>query len=253
MYARINGLKETNPDLKVLLVLGGWTESGDDSYSRLVADGRSRSMFASHAVTFLKTYGFDGLHVDWQYPVCWQADCSKGPAMDRTNYPIFIQELKREFAKSNLLLGVNVASYKNVAMAAFDGAALGRSADFITVPAFDIHGSWESVTGHTAPLQGSGDSDSVEASMNYWNRQGIPAAKLILGIPFYGQSFTLAVPASTRDQAAIGVKAKGAGLPGPYTQQAGMLAYYEICSQSNFSFLLYDENVLLLYKFDFAL
>ncbi|EFX87590.1 hypothetical protein DAPPUDRAFT_306550 [Daphnia pulex] len=231
MYARINGLKQTNPNLKVMLVMGGWTDSGDDSYSRLVADARSRSMFAAHAAGFLQVYGFDGLHLDWQYPVCWQADCSKGPAIDRTNYPIFIRELQQEFAKSNLLLGVNVASYKNLAMTAFDGAALGRSADFITVPAFDFHGSWESVTGHTAPLQGSGDSDSVEASMNYWSRQGIPAAKLILGIPLYGQSFTLAVPATTRDQAAIGVKAKGAGLPGPYTQQAGMLAYYEICNE----------------------
>ncbi|KAI9560101.1 hypothetical protein GHT06_014111 [Daphnia sinensis] len=231
MYARINSLKQTNPNLKVMLVMGGWTESRDDAYSRLVADARARSMFAVHAVAFLKTYGFDGLHLDWQYPVCWQADCSKGPAFDRTNYPLLIQELSREFSRNGLLLGVNVAGYKNVAVTAFDGAAIGRFADFVTVPTFDFHGSWESMTGHTAPLQGSGDSDSVEASMNYWSRQGIPAAKLIVGIPFYGQSFTLAVPATTRDQAAIGVKAKGAGLPGPYTQQAGMLAYYEICNQ----------------------
>lgn len=142
-----------------------------------------------------------------------------------------IQDLKREFAKHDLLLGVNVASYKNVATKAFDGAALARSADFITVPTYDYHGSWERVTGHTAPLRGSGESDSVEASMNYWMRQGIPLSKLIVGIPFYGQTFTLAAPASSREQAAIGAKAQGAGLPGPYTQQAGMLAYYEVCEQ----------------------
>ena len=91
MYARINGLKETNPDLKVLLVLGGWTESADDSYSRLVSSGSARSMFASHAAGFLKGFGFDGLHLDWQYPVCWQADCSRGPASDRANYALLAQ------------------------------------------------------------------------------------------------------------------------------------------------------------------
>lgn len=92
MYSRINALKaSTNPAIKVMLVLGGWTESGDDSYSRLVSDARSRSIFASHAAGFLKAHGFDGLHLDWQYPVCWQADCSKGPASDRTNYPLLAQ------------------------------------------------------------------------------------------------------------------------------------------------------------------
>lgn len=91
MYARINSLKTNNPNLKVMLVLGGWTDSGDDTYSRLVADARARSMFVSHAAIFLKGYGFDGLHFDWQYPVCWQADCSKGPASDRTNYPDLVK------------------------------------------------------------------------------------------------------------------------------------------------------------------
>lgn len=128
-----------------------------------------------------------------------------------------------------------MAGYKNLAMAAFDGVALGQAVDFVSVPSYDFHGSWESVTGHTAPLQGSGESDSVEASMNFWMRQGIPASKLIVGIPLYGQSFTLAVPAVTREQAAIGVSTRGAGLPGPYTQQAGMLAYYEICAQGKLS------------------
>lgn len=127
-----------------------------------------------------------------------------------------------------------MAGYKNLATTAFDGVALGRAVDFVSVPTYDFHGSWERVTGHTAPLQGSGQSDSVQASMNYWIRQGIPVSKLIVGIPFYGQSFTLAAPATTRDQAAIGVKARGAGLPGPYTQQAGMLAYHEICNQGIF-------------------
>lgn len=88
MYARVIGLKAMNPDLKVMLVLGGWTDSGDDSYSRLASDARARSMFVSHAAGFVKGHGFDGLHLDWQYPVCWQADCSKGPAVDRTNYPV---------------------------------------------------------------------------------------------------------------------------------------------------------------------
>lgn len=96
MYTRITGLKQFNPDLKVMLVLGGWTDSGEDSYSRLVSDPAARSMFAVHTSGFLKGHGFDGLHLDWKYPVCWQADCFRGPSTDRSNYPLLA---KVEFFK----------------------------------------------------------------------------------------------------------------------------------------------------------
>jgi hypothetical protein len=66
--------------------------------------------------------------------------------------------------------------------------------------------------------------------MKYWLSQGVAARKLLVGIPFYGQSFTLDNAAITRDQAAVGVRARGAGYPGQFTKQSGMLAYYEICS-----------------------
>lgn len=66
--------------------------------------------------------------------------------------------------------------------------------------------------------------------MEYWTTRGVPARKLLMGIPFYGQSFTLDRTANNRDQAALGVRTRGAGYPGPYTKQSGMMAYYEICN-----------------------
>ena len=71
--------------------MGGWTDSNGDTYSRLVSDGSARSNFAVQAAKFVDKNGFDGLHLDWQYPVCWQADCSKGPASDKNNYVLLAQ------------------------------------------------------------------------------------------------------------------------------------------------------------------
>lgn len=85
-YQRINALKEDNPKLKVLLAMGGWTDSSGDKYYRLVSSSQARKNFAQEAGIFLKQAGFDGLHLDWQWPVCWQADCSKGPSTDKSNY-----------------------------------------------------------------------------------------------------------------------------------------------------------------------
>lgn len=43
------------------------------------------------AVAFLRKYSFNGLHLDWNYPVCWQADCTQGPPSDKINFVKLIQ------------------------------------------------------------------------------------------------------------------------------------------------------------------
>ena len=67
--------------------------------------------------------------------------------------------------------------------------------------------------------------DSV---LNYYVSKGADKSKLIMGIPFYGQSFSLQ-SSSTQ----YGSQASGPGKPGKWTKQGGMLAYYEICTKGN--------------------
>ena len=62
--------------------------------------------------------------------------------------------------------------------------------------------------------------------MNYWIEKGAPRHKLIMGMPLYGQAFTLNDPSNT------GLNSPGdKGNEGQFTKQAGFLAYYEICSK----------------------
>ena len=58
---------------------------------------------------------------------------------------------------------------------------------------------------------------------------GADKSKLILGIPFYGQSFTTSIAGSERSGHGPGTPALEPGKPGQWTNQPGMLAYYEIC------------------------
>lgn len=64
--------------------------------------------------------------------------------------------------------------------------------------------------------------------MEYLVSRGAPREKLLLGVPFYGQTFTLSQRDGKYDQ---GVPTSGPGEAGEYTKQPGMLAFNEICNK----------------------
>ena len=67
MYSRVLSLKDTDPQLKVLLAVGGYT-AGSADFEAISASSVHRQLFADNAVSFLRQHGFDGLDVDWEFP-----------------------------------------------------------------------------------------------------------------------------------------------------------------------------------------
>lgn len=229
LYERITSLKDT----KVLLSLGGFTDSTGDKYSRLVSDGSARRKFVIGVVAFLRKHKFRGLHFDWNYPTCWQSNCKRGPSTDKANFAKIIQELKKEFDKQSppLILAAAISGYKEIIDLAYDLPTLGENLDFFSVMSYDYHGAWEGQTGHVSPLYGKPDDTypqyNVNFTMEYLVSKGAPKEKLLLGVPFYGQSFTL----TRKSNYSEGSRSNGPGDHGEYTKQPGMLAYYEICNR----------------------
>jgi len=92
IYKRLNALKQNNTNLKVILSLGGGGED-DSKYSRMVTSPDKRKTFIHNTIQYLHKYGFDGLDIDWEYPVCWGGNCNKGPKSDNANFAHLLQVL----------------------------------------------------------------------------------------------------------------------------------------------------------------
>ncbi|KAJ3015195.1 UNVERIFIED_CONTAM: hypothetical protein HDU68_012839 [Siphonaria sp. JEL0065] len=74
--------------------------------------------------------------------------------------------------------------------------------DFINIMTYDIHGEWDSNTNHQAPLYDNTPSKlkptngvpvtSVDVAVNYWIKNGCPANKVVVGVPFYAHAWKAA-------------------------------------------------------------
>lgn len=70
LYPRFTGLKDTNPGLKTWISIGGWSMNDPDqptaaTFSNLAGSASAQSSFFSSLLSFMSTYGFDGVDIDW--------------------------------------------------------------------------------------------------------------------------------------------------------------------------------------------
>lgn len=238
-FRRLNELRKRNPELKTLVALGGWGE-GSTRFSPAVNDPTRRANLVNSIVEFVKQYGFDGFDLDWEYPAQ-----RGGAASDKDDFSKLLEELRREFDKHGFLLSAAVASVEASASLSYHIPDLGRYLDFINIMTYDMHGSWDPVTGHSAPLYPGAVDDgfTVHQAIQYWIRAGAPREKINVGIGTYGSSFTL----SGNAQCVFGAPAIGAGLAGPYTREAGTLGYNEICENLSTWNVRWDDQQKVAY------
>lgn len=208
--------------LKVLLGIGGWNE-GSTNYSMMASSSDSRKTFIASTVKFLRTYDFDGLDLDWEFP-----GNRGGAAYDKQNFVRLVQELRDAFKHYRFLLTAAISANKDIINTGYDIPEISKYLDYIHVMTYDYHGAWnKQVLPHT-PLR-SKDQLSVEDTIMYLLQEGAPAEKLVLGLAMYGRTFVLTSVPEIPKINPIGLPSLHIGFKGPYTSEDGFMGFNEVC------------------------
>ncbi|WP_343564586.1 glycoside hydrolase family 18 protein [Sphingobacterium sp.] len=172
----ITDLKKKHPHLKVLLSIGGW---GSGRFSEMAADVVHREKFAKDCARVVKEFKLDGIDIDWEYPTNSSAGISAGEA-DTENFTLLMRDIRKTIGKKKLLTLASVSSGQYIAF-----GQIKNDVDFVNIMTYDSgNPPYHHASLHRSPLSGRTTcAEAVKAHI----AAGMPAEKLVLGIPFYGR------------------------------------------------------------------
>ncbi len=189
---KLTALRERDPGLKIVLSVGGWDES--TYFSDAASSAARRTAFAQSCLELLLEYGLDGVDLDWEYPVSGGAPGVIHRTRDRENFTLLLRAVRKALDQQERRDGKRyVLSIAGAADSGYldrvEPQAVAETVDHIFVMTYDINGPWDARTGFNAPLYAPASSQSrasVDGGVSAWLDRGVPAEKLVLGMPLYG-------------------------------------------------------------------
>lgn len=180
---RIQQVRQWNPDIKIVLSVGGWTAGG---FSTMAMTDAGRRAFAKSVVEVMEIHGLDGVDMDWEYPCNGSAGIDYDPK-DRENFTYLLEALREAVGDRIVSIAAGAGEYfiRDTEM-----EKVAAICDYVQLMTYDMRSGFCTEAGHhTSLYHTAGDSQeiSTETTVRMFEKAGVPREKIVIGAAFYSR------------------------------------------------------------------
>ncbi|MCJ1310400.1 hypothetical protein MMC25_004064 [Agyrium rufum] len=219
---QFEGLLELQ-SVKRVISLGGWAFSRDPGTYRVFrtsVESANRQTFAQNVVKFIVDNDLDGVAFDWEYPGAQDIPGIPPDSLKSGAYYLEFLKLVRALLPSDKTVSIAApASYWYLNASPI--AKIADVVDYIIYMTYNLHGQWDYGNKFVDPSCSNGNClrsqvNKTETSyaLAMITKAGVPAMKVVAGLPLYGQSFEIAEAGCVTSECLFTGPTSGA-TPGP--------------------------------------
>lgn len=198
-------MKKQYPDVDLLISVGGW--AGSRGFYTMLDTDAGINTFADSCVDFIRTYGFDGVDIDFEYPSSTSQsgnpddfDLSE-PRRAKLNerYNLLMKTLREKLDAASKADGENylltaAVTASSWVLGGVSSNEYAENLDFLSVMSYDFHGGWNEFVENLANIYPDpADKETTAMLMPVLNmdwayryyRGVLPSEKILMGIPYY--------------------------------------------------------------------
>ncbi|KAB5514533.1 hypothetical protein DKX38_028439 [Salix brachista] len=216
-----NTVKQKNPSITTLLSIGGG-RANYSTISAMAGNSTYRKSFIDDSIKTARHYGFQGLDFSWLSANTSDNMANMGTLFEDWRAAIALET--RNSSLSELILTAAVQWSPTLDDVSFPIDSIRRNLNWIHVLAYDYYlPEGFKFTAASAALYAPDSDVCTDTGIGAWIIEGLPASKLVLGLPFFGYAWKLANPTEN---------SIGAPATGPAVTKEGDMSYKEINNYS---------------------
>ncbi len=182
---KLVALRERNPQLKVVLSLGGW--GGCATCSDIFSTKKDRKAFAESVKQLNEYFNSDGIDLDWEYPAIAGFPSHKFQPADKKNFTSLVKILRRTLGRK-YEVSFAAGGFKQFIDESIEWKKVMKKVNRVNLMTYDLVNGFDTSTGHHTPLFSTERQLlSTDRAVNELLNMGVPKNKIVMGVAFYGR------------------------------------------------------------------